>query len=247
MLSASSSAFARVSDGVAFNADRILFGTPLDGSAPININTVKQLEGGVKWRSGGLSTFVTLFQANEPAGAQTVFHFHIHVLPRWDGDGIESRKLRWTLGELGAGVIPLVHEHLAELAPPRGLKEVGGHAGLNGIDRFDAQHERHGRLQLEPVERRLRPLVERSFRRAFAELEPPFCRIWRRARQPGEIIVGELRHFRNRVVSAGAVRPPPSLLATPPTFAITWQPQRLQPCRQQRQWHCEHLRSRGHL
>lgn len=56
-------AFARVSDGVAFNADRILFGTPLDGSAPININTVKQLEGGVKWRSGGLSTFVTLFQA----------------------------------------------------------------------------------------------------------------------------------------------------------------------------------------
>jgi len=57
------SAFARVSDGVAFNADRILFGTPLDGTAPININTVKQVEGGVKWRSGGISTFVTLFQA----------------------------------------------------------------------------------------------------------------------------------------------------------------------------------------
>jgi outer membrane receptor protein involved in Fe transport len=56
-------AFARVSDGVSFNADRILFGTPLDGSAPININTVKQIEGGVKWRSGGVSTFVTLFQA----------------------------------------------------------------------------------------------------------------------------------------------------------------------------------------
>ncbi|MBJ7311600.1 TonB-dependent receptor domain-containing protein [Rugamonas sp. CCM 8940] len=55
--------FARVSDGVAFNADRILFGTPLDGSAPININTVKQIEGGVKWRRGGVSTFVTLFQA----------------------------------------------------------------------------------------------------------------------------------------------------------------------------------------
>lgn len=31
---------------------------------------------------------VTLFQANEPAGAQTVFHFHIHVLPRWEGDGM---------------------------------------------------------------------------------------------------------------------------------------------------------------
>jgi outer membrane receptor protein involved in Fe transport len=56
-------AFARVSDGVSFNADRILFGTPLDGSVPIAINTVKQIEGGVKWRRGGLSTFVTLFQA----------------------------------------------------------------------------------------------------------------------------------------------------------------------------------------
>jgi histidine triad (HIT) family protein len=31
---------------------------------------------------------VTLFQANEAAGAQTVFHFHIHVLPRWKGDGM---------------------------------------------------------------------------------------------------------------------------------------------------------------
>jgi len=55
--------FARTSEGVAFNADRILFGTPLDGSAPVSINTVKQLEGGVKWRSGALSTFLTLFHA----------------------------------------------------------------------------------------------------------------------------------------------------------------------------------------
>ncbi len=62
-LSPSLALFARISDGVAFNADRILFGTPLDGSAPISINTVRQLEGGVKWRSGGLSTFATVFQA----------------------------------------------------------------------------------------------------------------------------------------------------------------------------------------
>ena len=55
--------FARISDGVAFNADRILFGTPLDGAAPININTVKQIEGGVKWRHDGVSAFLTLFQA----------------------------------------------------------------------------------------------------------------------------------------------------------------------------------------
>ena len=57
--------FARVSEGVAFNADRIMFNdtNPIDGSVPISINTVKQIEGGVKWRSGALSTFVTLFQA----------------------------------------------------------------------------------------------------------------------------------------------------------------------------------------
>lgn len=56
-------AFARVSDGVAFNADRILFGAPLDGSAPVNINTVKQREAGIKWRHGPFSSFMTLFQA----------------------------------------------------------------------------------------------------------------------------------------------------------------------------------------
>ena len=62
-LSPTLAAFVRLSDGVSFNADRILFGTPLDGSAPININTVRQIEGGVKWRNGPLSAFVTLFQA----------------------------------------------------------------------------------------------------------------------------------------------------------------------------------------
>jgi len=29
---------------------------------------------------------ITLFQANEVAGGQTVFHFHIHVLPRFNDD-----------------------------------------------------------------------------------------------------------------------------------------------------------------
>lgn len=55
--------FARASDGVAFNADRILYGNPLDGSVPINTNQVRQLEGGVKLRSGPFSAFVTLFNA----------------------------------------------------------------------------------------------------------------------------------------------------------------------------------------
>lgn len=35
---------------------------------------------------------MNLFQANEPAGFQSVFHFHIHVLPRHPEDGV---KLTW--------------------------------------------------------------------------------------------------------------------------------------------------------
>ena len=55
--------FARASDGVSYSADRLLYGKPLDGSVPIDVNEVKQLEGGVKWRSGDFSLFATLFQA----------------------------------------------------------------------------------------------------------------------------------------------------------------------------------------
>jgi histidine triad (HIT) family protein len=28
---------------------------------------------------------LTIFQYNEPAGGQTVFHLHVHILPRFDG------------------------------------------------------------------------------------------------------------------------------------------------------------------
>jgi histidine triad (HIT) family protein len=31
---------------------------------------------------------VTLFQANEPAGWQEVFHLHVHVVPRYPGDSL---------------------------------------------------------------------------------------------------------------------------------------------------------------
>ncbi|MBC3833677.1 TonB-dependent receptor [Undibacterium amnicola] len=55
--------FARTSEGIAFNADRIMFGNPLDGSVPISTNIVKQTEAGFKWKSGGFNSFVTFFQA----------------------------------------------------------------------------------------------------------------------------------------------------------------------------------------
>jgi len=31
---------------------------------------------------------VTLFQSNETAGWQTVFHYHVHVVPRYEGDAL---------------------------------------------------------------------------------------------------------------------------------------------------------------
>ena len=41
---------------------------------------------------------ITLFQANGAAGGQTVFHFHLHVLPRHTGDGV---ALAWPRKEPG--------------------------------------------------------------------------------------------------------------------------------------------------
>ena len=29
---------------------------------------------------------LNLVQNNEAAGFQTVFHFHLHIIPRWEGD-----------------------------------------------------------------------------------------------------------------------------------------------------------------
>jgi len=54
--------FVHYSDGASFNVIERMSG-PFDGSAPIPLNTVKQFEGGVKWRAGGFSAFVTLFNA----------------------------------------------------------------------------------------------------------------------------------------------------------------------------------------
>jgi histidine triad (HIT) family protein len=33
---------------------------------------------------------MTLYQANRRAGFQDVFHFHLHVVPRWHGDGLRK-------------------------------------------------------------------------------------------------------------------------------------------------------------
>ncbi|SFV06634.1 TonB-dependent receptor domain-containing protein [Pseudoduganella namucuonensis] len=89
--------FARGSDGVSFNADRILFGTPLDGSAPISLNTVKQVEGGLKWRQGGASAFLTLFQA-KTSESNYEATTRISTANRYDAKGAEL-EAAWSLGE----------------------------------------------------------------------------------------------------------------------------------------------------
>ena len=108
--------FARVSDGVAFNADRILLGTPLDGSAPININTVKQYEGGVKLRQGSTSAFVTLFQAktkesNYEVTSQTV------TANSYDAKGAEL-ELAYSAGDFHInGGATYTHARIVGTAP----------------------------------------------------------------------------------------------------------------------------------
>jgi outer membrane receptor protein involved in Fe transport len=130
--------FARTSEGVAFNADRILFGAPLDGSAPISINTVKQLEGGVKWRSGGLSTFLTLFRArtretNYEATTQ------LSTANSYDAKGVEL-EAAWRAGDFHVtGGLTLTDAKITATAP-------GGEANIGHTPRRQA----HTVYQLAP-------------------------------------------------------------------------------------------------
>ena len=38
---------------------------------------------------------ITLRQNNEPAGSQTAFHFHLHVIPRYEGDGYDTGQVEY--------------------------------------------------------------------------------------------------------------------------------------------------------
>ena len=46
---------------------------------------------------------LNLFQSNEAAGFQTVFHFHLHIIPRWEGDSLGSpwRPREGNMEEIG--------------------------------------------------------------------------------------------------------------------------------------------------
>lgn len=55
--------------------------------------TAQRLAGRMRERLG--ATGINLLQSNGAAAWQTVFHFHVHVIPRYDDDPLE---LPWTPG-----------------------------------------------------------------------------------------------------------------------------------------------------
>jgi len=54
---------------------------------------------------------LNLFQANGRAGWQSVFHFHIHVVPRWEGDALIPN---WTVPLGDRATIPAAARRLRE-------------------------------------------------------------------------------------------------------------------------------------
>jgi len=92
------SGFARASDGVAFSADRLLYGNALDGSVPIAINQIQQQELGLKWRGNGVSVFATYFNAktSESNYEATTQKFTAN---RYTSNGVELESV-WTLGDV---------------------------------------------------------------------------------------------------------------------------------------------------
>jgi histidine triad (HIT) family protein len=55
------------------------------------------------------SAGTTIFQMNREAGWQTVFHLHMHVIPRWDNDGLHKP---WDIAAATDGELAAVHKEV---------------------------------------------------------------------------------------------------------------------------------------
>lgn len=51
---------------------------------------------------------VNIIMNNEPAGHQVIFHSHVHIIPRFEGDGIKP----WPQGEYKEGEVEEVAEKI---------------------------------------------------------------------------------------------------------------------------------------
>jgi histidine triad (HIT) family protein len=53
----------------------------------------------------------TIFQMNREAGWQTVFHAHMHVIPRWGDDGLHKP---WDIAPADSAELDALHTLLTE-------------------------------------------------------------------------------------------------------------------------------------
>jgi histidine triad (HIT) family protein len=53
----------------------------------------------------------TIFQMNKEAGWQTVFHAHMHVIPRWSNDGLHKP---WDIAPADSAELEVLHALLTE-------------------------------------------------------------------------------------------------------------------------------------
>jgi histidine triad (HIT) family protein len=52
---------------------------------------------------------INIIQNNGPAAGQTVFHYHVHLIPRWEGDGAVPL---WKPGTADTAELRVVAEHI---------------------------------------------------------------------------------------------------------------------------------------
>lgn len=94
LLSPDWAVFGRVSRGGRANAERMLFGGGINPNGNISkdvaVNTVKQVEGGIKWRSQHASLFATLFHATTTVTDQDITSVTNRFTSRvYEADGLE--------------------------------------------------------------------------------------------------------------------------------------------------------------
>ena len=61
---------------------------------------------------------VSTRQHNEPGGEQEVWHYHLHVVPRWHGDGLYGAQHRLTTPEERAPYAERLRRSLRSWPPP---------------------------------------------------------------------------------------------------------------------------------
>ena len=83
----------------------------LDGGAQILVEMAPVLEETARLLVGRLSADgINVFQSTGAAAGQEVFHLHVHLLPRWRGDGV----LRDLVGDraVGSADLDMLHHRL---------------------------------------------------------------------------------------------------------------------------------------